>query len=142
MANEFSRRVLPPAAGVSREIGFYLAGMNEVREQLREAVAEISLQDLGRLAVAEAHSIGALVLHIGEAEWWWMQCVISGHKITAEEAGAAYWDVLKDPRRVADNAYSAQFCLDEISKIREQSREVLASFSDDSLDRVFSFERD
>ena len=141
MAHESQRRVLNPAAGVSREIGFYLAGMDEVREQLREAVAEISMQDVGRLAVAEAHSIGALVLHIGEAEWWWMQCVISGHKLTEEEAGAAYWDVLKDPRRVADNLYSAQFCLDEISKIRDQTRKVLASFADDNLDRVFTFER-
>jgi uncharacterized damage-inducible protein DinB len=141
MANQSQRRVLSPAAGVSREIGFYLAGMDEVREQLREAVAEISLQDVGRLAVAEAHSIGALVLHIGEAEWWWMQCVIPGHKVTEEEAGAVYWDVLKDPHRVADNGYSTQFCLDEISKIRDQTRTVLAPLADHSLDRVFTYER-
>lgn len=136
------RRVLHPAAGVPPEIGFYLAGMDEVREQLREAVDGISNEDIGRLAVPEAHSIGALVLHIGEAEWWWMQCVVSKHKLTDGDARAPFWDVLKEPDRVANNGYTAQFCLHEAAGIRAQTGDVLAGFADDDLDRVFTFERD
>ena len=67
-----TRKILNPAPGVSREIGFYLAGMEEVREQLHEAVEGMSDNYLGRPALPDAHSIGALVLHIGEAEWYWM----------------------------------------------------------------------
>lgn len=135
------RRGLHPAAGVSREIGFYLAGMDEVREQLREAVSGISQPDIGRLAVPETHSIGALVLHIGEAEWWWMQCRVSNHELTDDDARTPFWDVLKEPGRVATKGYSAEFCLAEADRIRAQTRDVLASFNDHDLERAFAFER-
>ena len=54
--------LLSPAVGVSREMGFYLARMGEVRGQLCEAVSELSIEEIGRCAVSGAHSIGALVL--------------------------------------------------------------------------------
>ena len=142
MADKMPRRVFTPAAGVPREIGLGLSGMDEVREQLREAVSGMSTEDIGRCAVPGAHSVGALVLHIGEAEWWWMQCVVSNHKLTDEDTRAPCWDILKEPDRVADNGYSAEFCLREAARIRAQTREVLAGFVDDDLDRVFTFERD
>src|SRR2546429_4118823 len=123
--------LLSPAAGVTREIGFYLAGMDEVREQLREAVAGMSTENVGSIAVPGAHSIGALTLHIGEAEWWWMQCVVSGHELNAGDARASYWDVLKEPNRIAEQGYSAEFCLDEVQQIRDQTRATLTAFKDD-----------
>ena len=72
-----SRKVLQSAPAVSREIGFYLSGMEEGREQLHEPFAGMSVEAVGRRAVFGAHSIGALVLHIGESEWFWMQGVLS-----------------------------------------------------------------
>ena len=114
--------------------------MDEVREQLREAVGGMSDEEIGRHAVPGAHSVGALVLHIGEAEWFWMQCVVSGHKLNDEDRRAPFWDALKEPDRVANNAYSAEFCLNQADAVREQTRGVLASFSDGDLDRIFSFE--
>jgi uncharacterized damage-inducible protein DinB len=134
-------RVLKPAAGVSREIGFYLAGMEEVRAQLQDAVSELSTTDTGRMVVPETHSIGALVLHIGEAEWWWMQRIVSGQELTEEIKSRPFWDVLEDPGRVAANSYSASFCLKEAQKIRTQTRDVLAAFTDSDLERTFSLER-
>jgi len=70
------RNVIEPVAGVSNEIGFYLAEMNEVREQLREAVSDLTREQVAERAVEGAHSIGALALHIGEAEWYWIECVM------------------------------------------------------------------
>lgn len=136
-----SRRTLESMPGFSNGIGFYLSGMEEVREQLREAVAGMSDDQVGRPAVPDAHSIAALVLHIGEAEWYWMQGVVSGSKVTDEIRNAPYWDVLKDPAGFSQKSYSAEFCLNEIRKIRQQTYETLASFDDSQLDRVFSFER-
>jgi uncharacterized damage-inducible protein DinB len=133
--------VLSPAEGFSPGIGFFVSGMDEVRGQLQAAVGGMTDQQLGRRAVSGAHSIAALVLHIGEAEWWWMQCNVYGHKLTAEDGQAPYWDVLKDPDGVGSKLYSAQFCLDEIAKIRKQTRDLLASFNDDDLERIISFER-
>jgi uncharacterized damage-inducible protein DinB len=133
--------VLIPAAGVSPAIGFYLAGMEEVREQLRKTISGMTTEQIGRRAVPGAHSIGALVLHIGEAEWFWMQCNVSGHKLSDEDRGAPYWDVLKNPDGFATKGFSAEFCLQEIDKIRKQTRDTLKFLNDDDLERLFSFER-
>ena len=134
-------KVLVPAPGVSPGIGFYLAGMEEVRDQLRETITGMTDEQISRRAVPEAHSIGALALHIGEAEWWWIQCNVSGHKLTDEDRSAPHWDVLKDPDGFAGKGYSADFCLQQIDRIREQTRGTLASLGDADLERVFSFER-
>ena len=131
---------LSPADGCTPGIGFYLSGMDEVSAQVREAVTNISDEDIGRRVVPEAHSVGALVLHIGEAEWFWLQCVVSGHKLTDEDRATACWDALKDLERVASRGYSAEFCLNEAAKIRVQTRGVLASLNDDDLERIFSYE--
>jgi uncharacterized damage-inducible protein DinB len=136
-----SRRTLDSVSGFTTEIGFYLSGMEEVREQLREAVQGMSDDHLGRPAISDAHAIGALVLHIGEAEWYWMQCVVSGQEVNNEIRCAPYWDVLKEPQSFSGKHYSAEFCLNEIKKIREQTHETLAAFSDSDLERIFSIER-
>ena len=106
--------VLNPAEGFSPAIGFFVSGMDEVREQLQQAVEGMPNEQLGRRAVPGAHSIAALVLHIGEAEWWWMQCNVSGHKLTPEDRQAPYWDVLKNPDSFTSKLYSAELCLDEV----------------------------
>jgi uncharacterized damage-inducible protein DinB len=134
-------RVLTAAKGVSPGIGFYLSGMDEVREQVCQAVAGLSGEKLNRPAFLGAHSIGALALHIGEAEWWWMQCIVAGHKLTDEDRKAPFWDVLEQPDAFATSDYTAEFCLQEIDRIRNQTRELLASFNDDDLERIFSYER-
>lgn len=136
-----SRRTLTSVAGFATEIGFYLSGMEEVREQLREAVERLSEDQIAHPAIPGAHSIGALVLHIGEAEWYWTQCVVSGDKVTDQIRSAPYWDVLKDPESFSAKGYSAEFCLNEIGKLRELSRATLASFNDADLERIFSIER-
>lgn len=132
---------LAPAPGVAPGMGFLLAGMDEVRGQLREAVEEMSDEEIARRAVRGAHSIGALVLHIGEAEWWWMNCVIQGHKLTDEDRRQPYWDVLKNASGFAAKNYSASYCLDTIDGIREETRRFLASLGDGNLENIYSHTR-
>ena len=135
------RRVLTPHPGLSTGIGYYLGGMEEVRNQVKVAVKNIPDDAIGRPAFLGAHSIGALVLHIGEAEWFFMQMVVSGHQLTEEDQKAPYWDVLDDVDKVARNGYTTEFCLKEIEKIRNQTRDVLFSYNDKDLERVIAFER-
>jgi uncharacterized damage-inducible protein DinB len=134
-------KTLNSIPGFSNDIGFYLGGMEEVREQLREAVEGMSDDHTLLPAIPGAHSIGALVLHIGEAEWYWMECVVSGHLLTEDDRRAPYWDVLKDPEGFSEKRYSSDFCLNEIKKIRQQTHRKLASFADSDLERLFSIER-
>lgn len=135
------RRVLTPHPGLSTGIGYYLAGMEEVRLQVQVAVKTIPDELIGRPAFLGAHSIGGLVLHIGEAEWFWMQMVVSGHELTEEDQQAPYWDVLEDVEKVARNNYTTEFCLSEIDRIRNQTRDVLFSYNDKDLERIITYER-
>ena len=135
------RRVLTPHAGLATGIGYYLSGMEEVRGQVNAAVKTIPDDLIGKPAFLGAHSIGGLVLHIGEAEWFWMQMVVSGHQLTDEDKSAPYWDVLDDVERVAREGYTPESCLREIEKIRNQTRDVLFSYNDKDLERIISFTR-
>jgi len=81
------------------------------------------------------------VLHIGEAEWFWMQMVVAGHQLTEEDKKAPYWDVLEDVDAVARHGYTTEFCLNEIDLIRNQTRDVLFSYNDKDLERVITYER-
>jgi len=135
------QRILTPHPGLSTGIGYYLSGMEEVRSQLDAAVKTIPDDLIGKPAFLGAHSIGALVLHIGEAEWFWMQMVVSGHQLTEEDKQAPYWDILDDVEGVARNGYSTEFCLHEAEKIRNQTRDVLFSYNDKDLERIITFER-
>ena len=135
------RRLLTPHPGLAIGIGYYLSGMEEVRNQLNVAVKTIPDDLIGKPAFLGAHSIGGLVLHIGEAEWFWMQMVVSGHELTEENKSAPYWDILDDVGRVEQNGYTAEFCLQEIAKIRNQTRDVLFSYNDKDLERIITFTR-
>jgi uncharacterized damage-inducible protein DinB len=135
------RRLLTSHPGLATNIGYYLSGMEEVRGQLNAAVKTIPDDLIGKPAFLGAHSIGGLVLHIGEAEWFWMKMVVSGQELTEEVKNAPYWDILDDLERVARNGYTAEFCLSEIEKIRNQTRDVLFSYNDKDLERIITFER-
>lgn len=65
---KIEREILKPMPGMAREIGFYLSGIEETRAELRNAVADLTKEDLGRRVAPKAHQIGNLILHIGEAE--------------------------------------------------------------------------
>ena len=56
------------------------------------------------------------MLQIGESELFWMQCVLAGHKLTDEDTSVPCWDALKDPERVSNRGYSAEFCLDGVKR--------------------------
>jgi uncharacterized damage-inducible protein DinB len=135
------RLTLSPAAGVAPGIGYYLGGMEEVRGQLREIISGMSDEEIARRVRPDTHAIGALVLHIGEAEWWWMQCNVGGHELTDEDRRQPFWDVLVEPDEFPRRGYSAQHCLDILDAIRRETRRLLASFSEDDLDRIYSFTR-
>lgn len=135
------RRVLTPTPGLSTGIGYYLSGMEEVRSQLVAAVKTIPDDLIGKPPFLGAHSIGGLVLHIGEAEWFWMQMVVSGRQLTEEVKNSSYWDILDDVERVAREGLTTEFCLQEAEKVRNQTRDVLFSFNDKDLERIIHYER-
>ena len=132
---------LIPYPGLSRDIGLLFSGMEEVRGQVRDAVISLNEQQIGRPAFLGSHPIGALVLHIGEAEWWWLQCIVLGNKIDDAVRSMACWDVLEDPEGFAKRGYTAEYCLNEIQKIRQQTRELLLTWTDADLEKTYNIQK-
>ncbi len=133
---------LKPIAGFPIQIGYYLSGMEEVRAQLREAAADLTNAEVSAKLMPNTHSIGQLILHCAEAEWWWIQAVAAEKELNQEEARReAYWDVLLDTEFASKN-YSAQFCIDELDRVSGSGKKILARMTDDDLERYFGWEKE
>ena len=134
---------LTPVEGYARGVGLCVDAMDEVREQLRAAIQDLPDDLISKPAVPGAHSIGAIVLHIGEAEWWWMHCVIGANQFREEDRPAACWDALiKESRgeEFALRGLSAHDCLAAVDEVRSTTtRPVLAALGDEDLERVCTY---
>jgi len=134
------RDILEPMAGVSKEIGFYLSGMEEIRAQLRKAVSDLTSKELARRITPNAHQIGALILHLGETESWWIHSVVAEKELDEEAKRFAHWDDTTETD-FAEKGYSAEDCIGIIDEISRMSREILAKFGDEDLERLFGFDK-
>ena len=138
---EIVKRTLEPVAGFSREIGFYLSAWEKTRDELRRIVSDLTDEDLARRITPAAHQIGGLILHLGEAETWWIHSVVA-EKVLDEEAKkfAHMYDTTETD--FAEKGYSAADCIERIDEISRRSREILAKLADEDLEKIFSYERD
>jgi len=134
------RDILESMSGVSREIGFYLSGMEEIRAQLRKAVSDLTSKELARRITPNAHQIGALILHLGETESWWIHSVVAEKELDEEAKRFAHWDDTTETD-FAEKGYSAEDCIGIIDEISRMSREILAKFGDEDLERLFGFDK-
>jgi uncharacterized damage-inducible protein DinB len=138
---EIEKRILTPLAGFSGELAHYLGGLAQARRRLRETVGDLSLEELSARVFPNAHQIGNLVLHIGEAEASWIHSRITGRELTGEEKSFPHvYDTTE--RDYAEKGYSAAECLERIDQISQKSRAILADFTDDDLDKTFGYETD
>lgn len=130
------REILEPMPGVAREIGFYLSGMEETRAELRKAVADLTVEELARRVLPNAHQIGALILHIGEAEASWIHSRVAGRELSDEEKKFVFWCDTTETD-FAEKGYTAKDCIERIDEISRMSREILAEFSDEDIEKIF-----
>lgn len=138
---KINKEIFEPAAGFPPQIGYYLSGLFEVRAQLIDAVKDLSNEEIATRAFPAAHSIGQLILHNAEAEWWWINYVIAGKEF--DEAGAqreVFWDVLLDEDFASKN-YSAGFCLEAADKVRAESLETLRNYQEEDLEKYFGWNK-
>lgn len=137
---EVEREILEPMLGVSREIGFYLSGWEETRAALRDAVADLTGEELARRVLPSAHQIGGLILHIGEAESWWIHSIVAKRELDEESKRFAHWDDTTETD-FAEKHYAAKDCIEKIDEISRMSREILAKFGDEDLEMIFVMDR-
>lgn len=135
-----SKITLTSPEGFDPGVGYYLAGMYEVRSQLRHAVKELSNDQLHARLRPDTHSIAQLMLHCGEAEWWWIQCVVGGGTVDEALEKTVFWDVLEEGGDPPKNL-TAEECIAEIDRISAKSKDVLSTLQDHDLGRYFERER-
>lgn len=136
---ENKKVALEPMEGFSEGIGLLLAGMEDVRAQLRETVLDLSDEAVNSRLRPEVHSIAQLVLHCGEAEWWWIQCVVGGKEVDDILESKVFWDVLDETNE--PSGITAAECISEIDDVSTLTRNRLAAFSDEDLDTFFEREK-
>lgn len=138
---ETVKRTLEPMSGFSREIGFYLSAWEKTRAELREIVSDLTEEELARRITPEAHQIGGLILHLGEAETWWIHSVVAEKELDEEaKKFAHFYDTTETD--FADKGYSAAECIERIDETSRRSREILAKLTDEDLEKTHGYERD
>lgn len=138
---EIVTRALKSFPDFPREIGFYLSAWEKARAELRELVLDLSVEELSRRILPNAHQIGNLILHIGEAETWWIHSVVAKKELSEEAKKFAHiYDTTETD--FAEKGYSAKHCIERIDKIGSISREILKKLTDEDLERIFSYELD
>lgn len=133
-------RTINPVEGFSREIGFYLDAWEKSRAELRESVSDLSREELARRISPEAHQIGNLLLHIAESEAGWILSIVTGKELDDEIKKFAHWNDSTETDFAAKN-YTARECVERIDKIGAMSREVLAKFTDEDLEKLIGYDR-
>ena len=138
---ETIKRTLEPVKGFSREIGFYLTEWEKIRAELREIVSDLTDEELSQRILPNAHQIGGLILHLGESEASWIHSIIAGKELSDEEKKFVHWcDTVETD--IAEKGYSTKDCIDKIDEISRMSREILAKFTDEDLEKTFGFDRE
>ncbi len=130
------REILEPVSGVSREIGFYLSGLEEVRAELRKIVSDLSDEELANRILPSAHQIGGLILHLGEAEASWIHSIVAEKELDEEAKRFAHWYDTTETD-FAEKGYSAKVCIERIDKISRMSRQILADFADEDIKKIY-----
>lgn len=134
------RDVLEPVAGLSREIGFLIAGLQEVRKQTVAVVEDMKPDELSRRITRSFHQPGGLALHLAETEFWWIDIVFAGREITEEDRKRFHFDDTTETD-FALKKYGADDCVRILNLAHERTIETLSEFDDGSLDRLYPFPR-
>ncbi len=89
---------LPDPGRRDAQIGLLYAMQQELRERLLKAIAELTPSQMVWVPEDGGNSIGMIVLHIAEAELFWMQYVGTGNDLTPEQKAEFRTTEFGDPK--------------------------------------------
>ena len=126
---------LQPVPNFAPQISYFLASLEKIRNDWRKAVKDLSKNELATKILPEVQPIGTIIIHIAEAEYFWMQEIISGKSMTAEIKNLLHHDLwFKD---FAAEDLDIEYCLDVIEKIHVMTRQTLSKFTNEDLEKTF-----
>lgn len=86
MTERLNRTLVPPPGSRSKETGLYLAMLDDQTRLLRQAIGDLSREELEWQPVPGQNTIGMLLTHLALVELYWIQVGVAGR--TEEEADA------------------------------------------------------
>jgi uncharacterized damage-inducible protein DinB len=130
---EIEQRYVEPLAGFSKEIGYYLTSFQFGRDQTKELLEDLTPEEIAKRYLPEMHSIGALVAHLGECEYWYFQAIARDRELTEEEIKFCHFcDTTEND---VDRGYTAEYLIQTLHAISAKTREFLAGLTDEDLDK-------
>lgn len=84
--------------------------------------------------------IGTIIIHLAEAEYFWMQEIVAGKEFTDEIEDLLHHDLwFKD---FAAEDLDVNYCLQTVEKIHVLTRDTLSKLTDDDLEKLFARKRE
>src|SRR5688500_7908353 len=111
---EIERRHVEQVKGLSNEIGYYLTACQFGREQTKKLIEDLTREEIARRYLPELHSVGALAMHLGECEYWYIQCIAAEKELTEE--GKALCHFCDTTENDIDKGYTADYLIDTLDR--------------------------
>jgi uncharacterized damage-inducible protein DinB len=124
-----------PVAGYAPQIGRYVAQLAEVRRDLEEQVAGLTIAQLDGHPDEQTESIGTMLLHLDAIEWSWMHQDIFG---LPDDAYPGDWAEAMPIRVGAPQVTGRPLdqYLQQLAPTREETLRILRDFTDADLARL------
>lgn len=129
-------KALVAADGMAPQVGYWFASLQSLRAALVAGVEDLSTETLARRAYAGANTIGTLLVHIAEAELFWMQEVLRGEALSRQQREEYRFDVFGRPGAAQVEARDFGFFRAKLDHVHDLTRRTLVAISDADLDTV------
>ena len=130
--------VLIPPKGLSREIGLLVAGLEDVRAQTIELIADLSVEELSARPFEQAPQIGALLLHLAKNEYWWIQVAYADRDDTGDERRKFFLEEEALDTDFTTQLLTADDCIALLNAAHQLTLSTLAGADDSELEIFFA----
>ena len=127
---------------LSAQIGLIYGMMEGIRRIVKEKAKKLKPVHLTWQPNRQTNTIGTLLLHIAEAELWWMQEVIAGKPLTKKQKEEFRYDLYGGENTKQIGQTSLDYLFSKMDRVRRQTRRILRKLSDRDLDKVHKFKND
>jgi uncharacterized damage-inducible protein DinB len=132
-----AKKVLEPQPTFSRELGFCISALEEVRAQTVTLLEDMTPNELCARVMPGAHQVGGLALHLAECEFWWIEVGLAKKDLTDEDRKFAHiYDSTETEFSL--KSYTAADCIAVLDRVHQRALKTLSNYSDNDLATVFT----
>ena len=130
---------LPDPGTRDPEVGLLYCLQQELRQRVKSIVAELSPSQLAWVPERGGNSIGMLLLHIVEAELFWIQYVCTGQELTAEQKEIYRTETFGDPDAPLPDEHPPEWFAEHLDESRLVTEQFYSTLSDAALSECRQF---